>query len=261
MGSRSKLFGGLAAAVLLLVVGGSAFWYFVIRDDAPEKATLASALNSIASPAAGGAATSAATTAAGAAGTAPAQATTTGAAPTSSGLAGTWVPDTSKETFLGYRVVEELARIGTTTAVGRTSRVTGSVVINGSSLQSATITADMTTLKSDSNMRDGQLRNQGIEYSKFPTSTFEVTKAMALPEGLAAGQAVKTTLKGKLTLHGVTKDVSVPVEAQLKDGLLVVVGNIDITFADYAINKPQGASVLSIEDHGLMELQLILKKG
>ena len=106
-----------------------------------------------------------------------------------------------------------------------------------------------------------QLRNQAIEYSKFPTSTFEVTEAMPLPDGLASGQAVKTTLKGKLTLHGVTKDVQVPVEAQLKDGLLVVVGNIDIKFADYAINKPQGASVLSIEDHGIMELQLILKKG
>ncbi|MCC6385871.1 MAG: YceI family protein [Dehalococcoidia bacterium] len=255
MGSR-KLLGGLAAAVLLLVIGGGAFWYFVIRDDAPEKATLAGAIDSIgtsvpASPGAGstpGAAAASATTGA----------TTTSASP---GLAGTWVPDTAKETFVGYRVVEELARVGTATAVGRTSGVTGTVVMTANSLQSAKITADMTTLKSDSGMRDGQLRNQGIEYSKFPTATFEVTEAMPLPEGLASGQAVKTTLKGKLTLHGVTKDVQVPVEAQLKDGLLVVVGNIDIKFADYAINKPQGASVLSIEDHGLMELQLILKKG
>ncbi len=262
MGSR-KLLGGLAAAVLLIVIAGGAFWYFVIRDDAPEKATLAGAIDSIgtsapASPAAGSTASGTGGTPGAAAAGATTAATTTSASP---GIAGTWVPDTTKETFVGYRVVEELARVGTATAVGRTSGVTGSVVMTANSLQSAKITADMTTLKSDSGMRDGQLRNQAIEYSKFPTSVFEVTEAMPLPEGLAGGQAVKTTLKGKLTLHGVTKDVQVPVEAQLKDGLLIVVGNIDIKFADYAISKPQGASVLSIEDHGLMELQLILKKG
>jgi hypothetical protein len=41
----------------------------------------------------------------------------------------------------------------------------------------------------------------------------------------------------------------------------VVVGSIDIKFSDYSISKPNGASVLSIEDHGTMELQLILKKS
>jgi polyisoprenoid-binding protein YceI len=68
-------------------------------------------------------------------------------------------------------------------------------------------------------------------------------------------------LIGKLTLHGVTKDVSIPAQAQLKSGLLVVVGSIDIKFSDYSISKPNGASVVSIDDHGTMELQLFLKKS
>jgi hypothetical protein len=55
--------------------------------------------------------------------------------------------------------------------------------------------------------------------------------------------------------------VTLPVQAQLKDGLLVVVGSLKVTFSDYSISKPQGASVLSIEDTGIMELQLILKKA
>jgi hypothetical protein len=37
---------------------------------------------------------------------------------------------------------------------------------------------------------------------------------------------------------------------------VTVVGSIDIVFADYAIEQPTSFAVLSIEDHGTMELQL-----
>ena len=255
MGNR-KLFLGIAGGIVALAaIGVFAVWFFVIRGDEPAEVSLASAVNSLKTPAASES-------------TATAPAATTAAAPTSSGnssssagLAGTWVPDTSKTNFLGYRVVEELARVGTATAVGRTSAVTGQVVLTDTQVTSATIMADLTKLASDNNQRDGQLRNQAIETGKFPNATFVLSGPLALPSGLSSGQAVEVALAGKLTLHGVTKDISVPAQAQLKDGSLVVVGSIDIKFADYSINKPQGASVLSIEDHGIMELQLILKKS
>ncbi len=243
----------MGALAVVIAAGGFGLWYLVLRDDAPPPVSLGTALDSLGTP----------TTAAGA----NPSATSAGAAPTSSGsspgagLAGTWVPDASQNTFLGYRVVEELARIGNNTAVGRTSAVTGSAVLTDTSITSATFTADLTKLASDSNLRDGQLRNQAIETSKFPTSTFVLSGPMDLPAGLASGDQVNVTLNGKLTLHGVTKEVSVPAQAQLKGGSLVVVGSIQIQFSDYSISKPNGASVLSIEDHGVMELQLILKKS
>lgn len=254
----SKLvMGGLAAVVIAVVAVGG--WYFFIRDDAPPPVDLESALSSItttpSSPT-----TASGTTASGTTAAAPTTATnqTTGQA---TGVNGTWVPDTTQQTFLGYRVQEELVRIGATTAVGRTSGITGSVTIANNSVTATTITADLTKLASDSSQRDGQLRNQAIETNKFPNATFVLSEAIPLTDALANGEAFSTTLKGKLTLHGVTKDVSIPIEAKVQNGLLVVVGSTQILFSDYSINKPNGANVVSIEDKGILEIQLILKKS
>ena len=239
---------GAAGLAAVFVVAGVALWYFVLRDDAPPEVSLAGAVDSLTTPTAS-------------ASVAPATAAPNGASTNSDGISGTWVPDTTQQTFLGYRVNEQLARIGVNTAVGRTSKIAGQVVIDGNTLKSATIEADLTQLKSDNNLRDGQLRTQAIETNKFPKATFVLSDPITLPDSLAAGDAFNTTLKGKLTLHGVTKDVEIPAQAQLKSGLLVVVGSIDIQFSDYSISKPNGAAVLSIDDHGSMELQLFLKKS
>jgi polyisoprenoid-binding protein YceI len=239
---RKILLGFAAGGVATIAIAGGLFWYLVLRDDAPPKVTLSSALDSIpASPTASTASTS--------------------SPQPSPGLPGTWVPDTSQQTFLGYRVNEQLVRIGVNTAVGRTSGVTGQLVIEGNTVKSATFEADLTKLASDSGLRDGQLRNQAIETNKFPKATFALSDPITLPDTLLSGQAFDTTLKGKLTLHGVTREVAIPAQAQMKSGLIVVVGSIEIQFSDYSISKPSGATVLSIEDHGTIELQLFLKKS
>lgn len=248
--SRGKLFGAGATVVAVLAVAIGSFWYFVLRDTSPDEVSLEAAIGSIA--------TSTPTTANGSGATASPATSDATPAVEAQGLAGAWTVSSSGETFVGYRVNEELARVGFATAVGRTSGVTAEVMLTEDRLESATIEADMTKLASDSNMRDGQLRNQGIETNRFPTSTFVVTEAIDLPEGIESGDAVAITLKGDLTLHGVRKAVEIPGEAQYVDGSLVVIGSLPILFADYDIEKPNGASVLSIEDNGVMEFQLIL---
>ena len=52
-----------------------------------------------------------------------------------------------------------------------------------------------------------------------------------------------------------------PAEVTLKDGVLVVVGQVPILFADYSISKPTAARVASIEDNGIMEVQLFFKRA
>lgn len=254
--SRGKLLGGSAAVVAVLAVAIGAFWYFVLRDTSPDEVSLEAAIGSIGTPTA----TATTTTTSGSDTTASPAASESTPAVEAEGLAGAWTVSSSGETFVGYRVNEELARVGFATAVGRTSGVIAEVMLSETQLESATIEADMTQLASDSNMRDGQLRNQGIETSRFPTATFVVTEAMDLPAGLESGDAVDVTLKGDLTLHGVTKAVEIPGQAQYVDGNLVVIGSLPILFADYDIEKPNGASVLSIEDNGIMEFQLILAR-
>ncbi len=241
--------GGLVG-LAVLVIGGFSLWYFVLRDDAPAKVSTDAALDALASR-----------TPATSDGT-PAATSTAGQSPSGAptGIAGNWTIDAALGSFVGYRVQEELAGIGGTTAVGRTSGVTGSVAIADGKASAATITADMTKLKSQESLRDGQLRNQGIEYSKFPTATFALSTT-DIPSDLVDGKTVSLTLKGSLTLHGVTKEIEMPVEVTLKDGVLVVVGETQIQFEDYAIKKPTAAKVVGMEDHGAMEVQLFFKKS
>ena len=158
--------------------------------------------------------------------------------------------------FVGYRVQEELANIGGQTAVGRTPDVTGSLTVKDRTVTAGTITADLTTLKSDDDRRDGQLRRQALETNAFPTATFTLTEPIKLPAAGEDGSLQQGTITGQLTLHGVTRTVEVPIEGRLEGGVVVLTGSIDIQFADYDIEKPQSMILLSVADHGTMEFQL-----
>jgi polyisoprenoid-binding protein YceI len=180
----------------------------------------------------------------------------------------TWTIDTSigsfddfSSSFVGYRVDETLAENRANTAVGRTPSVSGSLALDGSTITSVEVTADLGQLRSDDDRRDGRLREQAIETDDFPTATFRLSSPIELGSVPADGQTLTATATGDLTLHGVTKTVQVPIEARLSGDVVTVTGSIEILFADYAIERPTSFFVLSIEDHGIMELQLHFRRA
>ncbi len=239
---------GLVLAVLGLAVAAGA-WYFLIRSDSPEAVSLESALQSINST------SSATTTSSGNA--SPSAAQQAGEA----GYNGTWEVVQGANSFVGYRVGENLAGVGTVTAVGRTNGIEGTLVYDGEQISDVEVTADLTTLASDKSMRDGQLKTQAIETNKFPTATFVLTEPISIDETPADGLAVAKKVEGELTLHGVTRTVELEVQGQISGTQLVVVGSTDILFADYGIAQPRSQAVLSIDDHGIMEFQLVFEKS
>jgi polyisoprenoid-binding protein YceI len=235
---RWWIVGGIA---VLLVIGGAAIWYFVFRDTAPPAVNIEKASESVEH---GG---------------------TSGGGDRS--LDGTWTVDTSvgsfddfSSAFVGYRVNEELAGVGAQTAFGRTPDVTGTMVIDGTTATKVAIDADLSTLESDQSFRDGTLAGQALETDRFPTATFALTEPIEFGTIPAEGETVKIDAKGTLTLHGVTRDVTVPLDAKLVKDAIVVTGQVDVAFADYGIEKPVALRVLSIEDRGVMELQLFFTK-
>jgi polyisoprenoid-binding protein YceI len=182
------------------------------------------------------------------------------------GLDGTWSIDTSIGSFsdfssswVGYRVDETLAGNRANTAVGRTPEVSGTLVLSGTRITTVAVTANLQTLRSDDNRRDGQLQRQAIQTSQFPEATFKLTTPVELGMLPADGQTFNATATGELTLHGVTRTVEVPIEARLSGDVVTVAGSIAIQFADYDIERPTSFVVLSIEDHGVMEFQLHLR--
>jgi polyisoprenoid-binding protein YceI len=214
-------------------------------------------------------AASSATAAADAASPTPADTTDGGAGATAGrstsggSFDGTWSVDPSigsfsdfTSSFVGYRVQEELANVGAATAVGRTPNVTGTLEMDGTTITGTRITADLTTLQSDNSMRDGQLGRQALETDTYPTATFVLTQPIELGSLPAEGATISVTAIGDLTLHGTTRSVSIPLEGRRSSGVVTVVGQLPIAFADYGIESPRSMMVLSVDDHGVMELQL-----
>jgi hypothetical protein len=66
---------------------------------------------------------------------------------------------------------------------------------------------------------------------------------------------------GAFTIHGQTRDATVHVDATVTDGVLAIVGSAPFTLADYEIDAPTAPVVVSIEDHGTIEVQLYLTKA
>lgn len=185
------------------------------------------------------------------------------AASTSGTLDGTWTVDGSvgsfadfSGSFVGYRIQEELASIGGNEAVGRTPAVTGSLTIAGTEVTEVEVSADMSGLQSDDDRRDNQLRRQSIETDAFPTATFSLTSPIELGSIPAEGQVVEVEASGELTLHGMTRSVTLPLEARLSDSVITVAASIPIVLADYDIDRPSSFMVLSVADEATMELQL-----
>ena len=156
---------------------------------------------------------------------------------------------------------EELAGVGATTAVGRTPDVTGGITIAGNEVTAGSFEVDMTTLKSDKDMRDNAIRSRGLETTAFPTATFELTQPVEVPEGIESGDSVAFTATGDLTLHGVTKEVTLDFDAESRDGTIAIVGSAPIVLADYDMEPPTSAIALSVSDHGTLEFQLFLTKA
>ncbi|MGH1493940.1 MAG: hypothetical protein ACRBK7_31860, partial [Acidimicrobiales bacterium] len=52
--------------------------------------------------------------------------------------------------------------------------------------------------------------------------------------------------------------ISFAIDAQLVDGVVIAVGTTEITFADYGVEVPSGGPVISVDDFGILEFQLLL---
>ena len=262
MSKRLTLVVASLGAVVVLV-GDGTWWY--LGDDAPAEVSLESAVASV-----DGTVTTATGDTAAASGSAEAStAAPEAAGGASSGIEGTWVvdaesggsdDDSATGTFVGFRITEELATIGATEAVGRTGDVTGSITIEGTTLTAATVEADVTTITTNESRRDDKVQ-QALDTDLYTTATFVLTEPVDLGPAAADGGAVAVTAAGNLTVHGVTRAVQVPLDAQLVEGTVVVVGSVGIVFADHGVEVPTAPIVVSAEDHGTLELQVLLVRA
>ena len=185
------------------------------------------------------------------------------------GLAGVWTVQVAEGagdlqgepavSFAGFRVDEVLNNIGDFTAVGRTADVSGSIELSDTALVAATVEVTMSTLRTDNSFRDGRIYG-ALNTSEFPKATFTLAEPVELPAGMADGEAFSGSAEGDLTIKGVTNRVAFDLQAQLVGDIIVAVGSSDVVFSDYGVTAPTAPIVVSVEDHGIMEFQLLFTR-
>ena len=106
------------------------------------------------------------------------------------------------------------------------------------------------------------MRAEGLQTDQFPTATFKLTAPVEIPAAAIAGTPSDVSLTGDLTLHGVTKNVTIPAKAQLVERRRPVAGSISFPLSDYSITAPNvGGFIVSIEDNGALEFAVNFTKS
>jgi polyisoprenoid-binding protein YceI len=189
---------------------------------------------------------------------ATATSSSSGTAAANSSVAGTWRAGAGS--VVGYRVNEVLLGQNTT-AVGRTSSVTGHLTVVGTDVTAASFSVPMSTIHSDKSQRDAQFDGRIMDVAKYPTGTFALTSGISLAP-VPAGNTVRDfTAHGNLTLHGTTRPVTFTLKAELANGKIDVSGQIPVLFADYGIQNPSLAGFVTTQDHGILEFLLVFTKS
>jgi polyisoprenoid-binding protein YceI len=175
----------------------------------------------------------------------------------SANVDGTW--KVSSGSRAGYRVSEVLNGQDNE-ATGRTTAVTGQLVISGTTVSTATFSVDMATVASGEGQRDNQFRTRIMNTSQYPTASFALTSPIVLSSVPANLAEITVKATGKLTLHGTTKEISIDVKARRNGANLELNGTVPITFSDYGISNPSGGPA-RVGDNGEMEFLIILTRG
>ncbi|MFA5774839.1 MAG: YceI family protein [Ilumatobacteraceae bacterium] len=225
MSKKVVVIAAIISFLLVAAVVGPWLYINVIKDDPPPRLTLD---------------------------TVPAETTTSIAVADAQGIDGEW--SVAAGSVVGYRVKEILLGQDSE-GVGRSNAVTGSLLLSETQVDAAEFAVEISTIRSDSSRRDSQFTGRIMDAATFPTASFKLSAPISLDSEISVGTPIQVQATGDLTLRGVTKSVTFPIDAQYDGSTIQVAGSIDVVFADWGIPNPSNA-VVTTQEHGLLEFLL-----
>lgn len=155
-------------------------------------------------------------------------------------------------TTADYRAREQLAFFSfPTDAVGTTTAVTGRLTLDARDRivpATSKIVIDLRTLKSDKSQRDQFIQSNTLQTAQYPDAVFNIVRAVGLPSALPATGALRFSLVGNLTVHGVTRSTTWTVTATLGRRVVSGVATTHVKLTWFGMSPPQVGPVLSVND-------------
>ena len=124
---------------------------------------------------------------------------------------------------------------------GETQQLTGRFTLQRRSppeLVDATVTIKAGSLATGNPERDADMRQDFLEVERFPTIDFRVDELLT-PQAAAGDGSWDVVLQGKLTVHGVTRDVRVPTTVRIADERVTARGRIHMDMQAFNIRVPR----------------------
>ncbi|HET7152314.1 MAG TPA: YceI family protein [Candidatus Kapabacteria bacterium] len=146
---------------------------------------------------------------------------------------------TSSQASMTYHLVHPLHKIEATS-----NNVQYKVEMDPTShaIKSVSGTVDVTTFSSGNSNRDSHAM-EVIDALDYPDASF--TSDSVVAKG-SSGDSL--WVKGKMTFHGVTKDVLIPVGTKWSQNRLDVNGSFDVTLTEFNIERPS-LLMIPVEDN------------
>ncbi|HET8570157.1 MAG TPA: YceI family protein [Candidatus Limnocylindria bacterium] len=162
------------------------------------------------------------------------------------------------------RVRETLAGFSAPNDAVLETAVTGAFTLNpdGTFDPSSRIVADLSALRSDSGQRDRFIKDQTLDTRRFPNAELTPKRAVGLTLPLPAAGELTFKVEGAMSIHGVTKDVVFDVRATRTPSEVRANANVTpaFKFADFGMEIPRVASVVSIVDEIRLEVEVIAQQ-
>ncbi|MEP6474904.1 MAG: YceI family protein, partial [Gemmatimonadota bacterium] len=96
------------------------------------------------------------------------------------------------------------------------------------------IEAQTASLGSGNAHRDRDMKDKSLEAAKYPTMRFDLTGVSAAS---STGDSLPVMLTGRLTIHGVTRQVELPASVAFHDGEIRVRSDFPVDVTDYKVGS------------------------
>lgn len=159
--------------------------------------------------------------------------------------------------------IDEILLENPKTVVGTTHDVAGDVLINletPKNSQMGTIRINVRTLETDNEFRNRALRGQILqaEQPEFEYAEFAPTQLIGLPDKVVIGERFEFQIKGNLTVHGVTHEVTFDATITPMSGAEITgTAQTTVLYRDFGMTIPEAPGVANVSDEVKLEIDFV----
>ncbi|WP_312975558.1 YceI family protein [Corynebacterium sp.] len=139
---------------------------------------------------------------------------------------------------------------------GRTSSVSGSLVVTDGILEEGRVTVDVDSIESDIEKRDIHVRDDILHTDQYPEATFTISDPVDLSSLPEDGSVDTVTVDGELTMHGKTHDVTAELTVLRTGENVIVEGQVPVEREAFGIVSPEFVAS-QIAEEGTVDLLLV----